>query len=647
MIALPWLLLSLATASTSEASQRDDDSAAPAGFKALLVGDTDSRGSVLPIPNLTLTVPGASWAAYPIDYTFTYNQTYSDYGSYRLTLTNNGHPGSGSAAWRAQDEGTICVCPATAFACTGSQVPEGPAVAPSWPRGPGETAATLPLRPNRRYIVAAVIRTLFPRLTTEINLGVSLWDDGGPATPVPSALVGADRVGGLPSSTRELPHNVDGWVRYEWSFVTPPNVARGMPVFQQYITNLTAMPQLEIAELVLVETAAEPLKPLPGAEGLEFKGSAGSLPMSVLECTAAKAVTTAANYTFFENGTVHAWQNLEFPRLVAEWQLSVQLSDLKVLSFVSGAAGRCIVGNSAISIGVQVDGLLGFVPQVDAVATLVNSFGGDFNRIHDGHLLTEDDFGGMTVTPAIPAGSGKLARWRMVTKGLLFPDFNATDTNTTEQLAPGWSVAWQLSAGERLFSSVMPNRPYDWEGSFDFMWFTCASNADCREYAKFTPATNALLGNVTALVMWHTAAKVYGSSAPGPYEPFPNASEAQRTIDVLHANGKAALPYMSAFYHNTRNASEYVGRVKQWRDRFHIDGIYSDGLPEYDWLCAYEEVRMLREIFPSGKLVFHDTMHRPIAEYRAFLHTYATALYMGEGVRSNAGAYSTESTSLS
>ena len=54
--------------------------------------------------------------------------------------------------------------------------------------------------------------------------------------------------------------------------------------------------------------------------------------------------------------------------------------------------------------------------------------------------------------------------------------------------------------------------------------------------------------------------------------PFPNASAAQQQIDTLHAHGKAALPYMSAYYHGTRNATEYIGRVRAWRDEFGIDG---------------------------------------------------------------------------
>ena len=99
------------------------------------------------------------------------------------------------------------------------------------------------------------------------------------------------------------------------------------------------------------------------------------------------------------------------------------------------------------------------------------------------------------------------------------------------------------------------------------------------------------------------------------------------------------MPGVGSAYHSTRNATEYIGHVKQWKDEFGIDGIYSDGLPEDDWLCAYEEVRMLRELFPAGSLVFHDTKHAgrgmPVASYRPFLHAYATATQMGQNVLSH------------
>eukprot|EP01046_Picozoa_sp_COSAG06_P030052 COSAG06_NODE_2833_length_6205_cov_3.583361_4_plen_757_part_00 len=577
-------------------------SPAPPGFAELLV-NTDARGTVLRPSNFTLTRPGAAWYG-----DFVYNQTYNDFGSYRLTWSP------------LREQHGLCVCPRTTFACSAAQ----------WPGTEAEPLShQLSLLPNRRYIIIAVLRTNFLRLTTEVNLGVRLYDSLG------GSLVGADRVGGLPPNTRQTLSNVhDGWARWEWEFIAPPGVSHGLPAFYEYVTNLTALPQLELADLVVVETRPVELRPFPGATGATFKGSAGSLPISVGDCSVgAGIVTTAANYTFDPSGSVYVYQNIDFPRQIAEWRLSVELSSLVVIEFVRGPAGRCVIGNSNVIIGVQVDGLLGFVPQAaDINFTMLNHFGGDFNRMHDGHLLSEDDFGGLTVTPWLPLGSGRLSRWAAVTNDLEFLNLNTTDTNTRDAVAPGWKVSWLVSAGERLFTSVMPIRPFDWKRSFDFTWALCQSEESCDAIAGVKTEQKEW-----AIVMWHVAAKVYGSSSPGPYVPFPNATSARKQIDTLHAHGKAALPYMSAFYHNTRNATEYITHVREWKDRFSIDGVYSDGLPEYDWICAYEEARMLRQIFPDGPLVFHDTMHRPIAEYRPFLHTWATSVLMGEGVESEQG----------
>ena len=48
---------------------------------------------------------------------------------------------------------------------------------------------------------------------------------------------------------------------------------------------------------------------------------------------------------------------------------------------------------------------------------------------------------------------------------------------------------------------------------------------------------------------------------------------------------------------------------------------------------------MLRELFPAGSLVFHDTLHpgrgMPVAAYRPFLHAYATATQMGQNLESH------------
>ena len=235
--------------------------------------------------------------------------------------------------------------------------------------------------------------------------------------------------------------------------------------------------------------------------------------MAVISCSVAGgAVTTGANYTWDETtGTVQALQNIDFPRQVAEWQLSVPLVGLQVLNFVAGPAGRCVVGNSDITIGVQVDGLLGFAPQgtADINLTLTILFESNFNRVHDGHLLSEDDWGGLTVTPWAPLGSGRLPRWSMVTQGPGFPALNATDTNTTEAVPPGWRVSWQLSPGERIFMSVMPMRPYDWAASFADVWTECTTAAQCRTLANLSVPQAPLLK--WGMVMWHVAVRTHAA----------------------------------------------------------------------------------------------------------------------------------------
>ena len=68
---------------------------------------------------------------------------------------------------------------------------------------------------------------------------------------------------------------------------------------------------------------------------------------------------------------------------------------------------------------------------------------------------------------------------------------------------------------------------------------------------------------------------------------------------------------------------------------------YGDyGLPVFEWLTAYEEARMLRETFPSGTLIFHDSQEgweegKAAALYRPFIHAYATSTLMGENTPSD------------
>ena len=182
MLALTILMASCRAMGGARRRRNGDVNPAPPGFRQLLVGNVDSRGVVLRPPNLTLTEPGAVTKSYPplqsVWYhggtTLTFNQTYSDYGSYIWT-----------------DNRTVC-----GSSCVGV----------TW------TPQTFELHPNRKYIVAAVIRTSFPRDSTEINLGMYYIHNG--------SHMNMSRFGGLPNSTARIDGNVDGWYRWEWEVVT-------------------------------------------------------------------------------------------------------------------------------------------------------------------------------------------------------------------------------------------------------------------------------------------------------------------------------------------------------------------------------------------------------------------------------------------
>eukprot|EP01048_Picozoa_sp_COSAG05_P018913 COSAG05_NODE_2856_length_2569_cov_8.796761_2_plen_544_part_00 len=488
--------------------------AAPAGFAALLIGgikDT-SRGKVLrPQYGANLTQPGARWYHDHGNMSFTFQQTYADFGSYRLQ--------TGSSSCKAGDFVGMC------FA-----------------RQSISGFDDVPLRPNRRYIVAATIRTSFPRVSAEIDLQMRLASADG------LGIFAFDRTGGFPHSTSP---GVDGWARWEWTFVTPPNIASGIPTINEYVLADTQMPSVEIADWAVIETSPVPVTPLPGISGAIFRGSVGELPMAVYECSVGQITTTAARYIFTEsNSTIEAWQQIDAQRHIASWTLSVPLVGLRVLRFDPGPeVNSCVLGNQHLSIGVQPDGLLALIPHVESEITLTNKIGGQFNRFDrsSGDLLSEDDLGGLTANPHIPSGSGRLARCTVLTPGLAFTNDSAFDINSTAAAPLDWQIKWTLSSGERLFSSVMPVRPYDWSASFKFRWAE----------TNWNKAANPVYANVTTLLLWDIASKVYSGTFTGGYVPYPNATAVKETVDGVHAAGKEAIAYMSAELRAQRNASEY------------------------------------------------------------------------------------------
>lgn len=90
----------------------------------------------------------------------------------------------------------------------------------------------------------------------------------------------------------------------------------------------------------------------------------------------------------------------------------------------------------------------------------------------------------------------------------------------------------------------------------------------------------------TTLVLWESAVHENGGGWAGPYVPSPSEAAVKALVSNVHRANKSALVYMSMWFASTRNATVYASHVNAWKERFGIDGIYTDGLCQDDWLVA-------------------------------------------------------------
>ena len=109
-------------------------------------------------------------------------------------------------------------------------------------------------------------------------------------------------------------------------------------------------------------------------------------------------------------------------------------------------------------------------------------------------------------------------------------------------------------------------------------------------------------------------------------------------VQAIHKAGSKAALYASAHWYYSRDPQEFATEIRRLRDTYSIDGIYYDGIPSQEWLVAYEEMRLTREIFPEGPVIVHNTGQAyngnpPLGEPSIRIpavETYATATLSGE-----------------
>jgi DNA-binding transcriptional ArsR family regulator len=126
------------------------------------------------------------------------------------------------------------------------------------------------------------------------------------------------------------------------------------------------------------------------------------------------------------------------------------------------------------------------------------------------------------------------------------------------------------------------------------------------------------------MVMWDFLARSWAMSYGREHVAIDD-EVTRRHIEAIKEAGIAPLLYMSGWFYYSRDAVEFAEEVKRVRDRYQTAGVYLDGLPT-EWVTAYEEIRLIREIFPDGLILLHHTCPAPLME--ASIELPAVASYV-------------------
>jgi len=437
-----------------------------------------------------------------------------------------------------------------------------------------------------------------------------------------------------------IPNKTDGWERWEWELASDPRAVHG--VFSILFIRFPVDGKFRMADLAVIELPPKKLTPYAKGEGATFRGGPGNLLMRVenVETDGEKIEvrTTGALYAFHPNkNTILAKQMLEREREVSLWKSSLGLNGLKILR---KNEKECVIANDSVTFGVQCDSLMMVVPHDELILSC--KIAGKWNRFACGHMTIIDEYGGMAVNPDRPFACGRLARTHVgrhyagIVPGRIRPgqvDFSGLydDQTFLSRAKPGWEVSWHLSPGERLAISIFPPRPFPWKDSFGFGFLLARRRDPLDGYPRRKR------GDYRVEILWDFLQRSWAMSW-GPRHVAHDDEELRAHVAAIKKAGSHPVVYASPQWYYSRDAEEFAAELKRLKDTYGIEGVYYDGIPSQEWVVAYEEMRMTREVFPDGPVILHATgqsysggppLGEPSLKIPA-IETYATATYTGE-----------------
>lgn len=314
-------------------------------------------------------------------------------------------------------------------------------------------------------------------------------------------------------------------------------------------------------------------------------------------------LTTGAKFLLQDDGILHSWQRIPAEREVAKLKIPLENFPFEI---TEENGFTVVFSGQGLDLVFQGDSLVIIRPKKEFDIFFTGLFNPVYQAGKEGKWIFIDSVGGFGVYP-------------VEKKQTQIPEVNNVP----------WNLKYSLTAGEEIWFSVFPPRPYNWERVFEQVAHTG------KQEEPYSPddliSSAAKHAKVFAL---HSFFWPGGDREPWLIPSFipSDMNEFIRVRDEVHKNGMKFVVYMSPYY---STAPDFFAEMKRALEEYEVDGVYFDGI-SFDFRESYRIIRQAREILGNEKILYVHSSTDPfnsITLYAPFIDTYADYMLRGEAGR--------------